>query len=349
MRRALVLARSAANQAYHNPPVGAVVVKDQKIISQGRHNGPDTAHAEALALMLAGEAARGAELYVTLEPCNHYGRTAPCVEAILDSGVRRVVVGRVDVNPHVTGGGIARLREAGVEVETGVCAELARRLLQPWETWVAFKVPFVTLKLAVSTDGKIAFENNQPRWLSGPIARAQVQRLRAACDAILVGSATVRADDPQLTNRSSRGKNPLKVVIASSGGVAAAAKIFQYEPPLIVGSANMTTLQQESLAAAGAEVLCQAQPGKVDLAQALTELGRRNIVSVLCEGGASLAQSLVSLRLANRLMLYQTPTEVGPGGVALGEVFAGKNGPVGYREAVRQRVGRDVLVVYELC
>ncbi|MCL2824597.1 MAG: bifunctional diaminohydroxyphosphoribosylaminopyrimidine deaminase/5-amino-6-(5-phosphoribosylamino)uracil reductase RibD, partial [Polyangiaceae bacterium] len=209
------LAEAKRGSPSPNPHVGAVVAKGDVIISLGHHERAGTEHAEVVAIRAAGEAARGATLYVTLEPCNHTGRTPPCVDHILQAGISRVVVACRDPNPNVDGGGIKVLRDSGIEVELGVKAAEGRSLIQPWVKQITLGLPYVSLKLAVSLDGRTATRTGASKWVTGPEARAKVHEIRAANDAVMVGVGTVLADDPQLTARDAEGPNPIRVTIDS--------------------------------------------------------------------------------------------------------------------------------------
>src|SRR5690606_12348726 len=199
MRLALEEAQKGLGSTSPNPPVGAVIVRDGEVVGRGHHERAGGPHAEKVALEAAGEAARGADLYVTLEPCDHEGRTPPCAPAVAAAGIRRVFIGPIDPNPKVSGRGVARLRSAGVEVEVGVAGAECRRLIEPWEKFIRTKRPFVTAKVAATLDGRIATRTGASKWITGEPARAEVHALRSVVDAILVGAGTVRADDPALT------------------------------------------------------------------------------------------------------------------------------------------------------
>ena len=210
MTRALELARGGKPSP--NPHVGAVVVKDGAIVGEGFHERAGNDHAELVALKAAKSKAKGATLYVSLEPCNHVGRTPPCTDAIIKAGIARVVVGTDDPNPHVEGNGSAKLRAAGIEVVGGVRAEEAETVIAPWKKFVTRDLPFVSIKLALSLDGRIATRTGASRWVTGPDARARVHALRASCDAVAVGIGTVLSDDPRLNVRDAQGPSPTRIV-----------------------------------------------------------------------------------------------------------------------------------------
>ena len=230
MRRALSLARRSLGGVSPNPAVGAVVVNGGVVVGEGRNEPPGGRHAEIVALEQAGDAASGAVMYVSLEPCSHHGRTPPCVDAILDAGIAEVHAAIADPNPHVAGGGAAALRDAGVKVVVGERAAEASTLLEAYLKWVTTGRPFVTAKFAMSLDGKIATRSGDSQWITGERARQHVHELRAASDAVMVGVGTVLADDPLLTARDRRGKplerQPLRVVVDSGGRTPAGARLL---------------------------------------------------------------------------------------------------------------------------
>ncbi len=287
--RSIALARKRQGFTHPNPPVGAVIVRDGRIVATGWHERAGAPHAEAMALTLAGERARGAELFVSLEPCNHHGRTPPCTEAILGAGIRRVVFSVADPNPNVAGGGAEFLRANGVEVEGGVCEEVGAELIAPWVSVVQRKRPWITLKLALSAEGLIAPEGTGNYWLSSAPSVAAVQRLRARSDAILVGGNTIRLDDPLLTNRLGWGKAPLRIVLSRTGEIPATAKVLS--------DRSVETIVLSSFV------------------QLSGTLERYQISNLLCEGGGALSKTLIRERLVDRLILFRTTKNIGASGV----------------------------------
>ena len=335
MRRALELARSARPSP--NPPVGAVIVsKAGDIVAEAFHAEAGAEHAEVLALGRAGDAARLGTLYVSLEPCNHEGRTAPCVDAILQAGVRRVVVGCMDPNPHVTGGGAERLRAAGIEVEFGIGASESRALVAPWAKFITTGSPYVSLKLALSLDGRIATRTGQSKWVTGPEARAKVQELRAAHDAVAVGIGTALSDDPRLTVRDATllgsARPPVRIVFDTKLRLPATARLVETAlavPTWICAGASAPEDAEEALVNAGCTVLRipMTVEGRVDVAAALAELGAQGIVSVMFEGGAELAGTLLAARLADELHGFIAPKLLGPRGRPGAVDWAGPDTP----------------------
>ncbi|HTV25839.1 MAG TPA: bifunctional diaminohydroxyphosphoribosylaminopyrimidine deaminase/5-amino-6-(5-phosphoribosylamino)uracil reductase RibD [Polyangiaceae bacterium] len=303
-----------------NPHVGAVIVKDGQIIATGFHASAGDRHAEIVALEQAGERARGATLYVTLEPCNHFGKTPPCTDAIIKAGIARVVAGCADPNPNVAGGGVAKLRGGGVEVVTGVLANPCKALIRPWRKYITQGTAYLTLKLATSLDGRIATKTGASKWITSPDSRARGHRLRAAHDAVLVGVSTIVADDPQLTVREGPpARNPIRVIVDStlriplgSTVVTTAAEV----PTCVVTTPNSSVKAEEALAERGVNVVRVAAntQGRCDMKAALRALAQREVVSVLCEGGAELAGSLLADQLAEELHFFIAPVLLGPRG-----------------------------------
>jgi diaminohydroxyphosphoribosylaminopyrimidine deaminase/5-amino-6-(5-phosphoribosylamino)uracil reductase len=316
MRLALRLARKGLGRTSPNPAVGAVVVAGDRVIGTGWHRRAGTEHAEVLALREAGDAARGATLYVTLEPCAHHGRTPPCVEAILASGVKRVVAAMQDPDPLVAGRGLGALREAGVEVNVGTESQAATALNEAYLTHRRLGRPFVTYKAAMSLDGRTAAADRTSQWITGPAARRDVQRLRAASDAICVGIGTILADDPSLTVRDlSVARRPLRVVVDSLARTPAGAKVLDAAAPtLVVVTGPAPDDGVRRLREAGAEVVAvAAEGGWVSLAEMLGCLAGRGVVSLLMEGGATLAGSFAAAGLIDRYLFYVAPKLLGGG------------------------------------
>lgn len=315
MDRALELAARAEGSVSPRPPVGAVVVSDGAIVGEGFTRTTPGPHAEAAALEQAGDAALGATVYVTLEPCSASSVARACADSLVDAGVRRVVVATRDPNPAVDGRGLRRLREAGIDVRTGVRRSAARALVEPFATWVTTGRPFVTLKLAASLDGKVAAADGTSRWISGEAARAEVHELRRRVDAVLVGSGTIEADDPALTARPpGRGSTqPTRVVADASGRTSPDAAIFDgAAPAFVLTTGTVAAHRRAAWEHAGADVIAVADAdGGVDLDAGLRALGERGICHVLCEGGPRLAAALLADGLIDRLRLYLAPIVIG--------------------------------------
>jgi diaminohydroxyphosphoribosylaminopyrimidine deaminase/5-amino-6-(5-phosphoribosylamino)uracil reductase len=317
MARALELGR--VGHPSPNPHVGAVVVKDQSIVGEGFHERAGLDHGEVAALKAAGPKAKGATLYVTLEPCNHVGRTPPCTEAILKAGIKRVVVGCDDPNPHVEGGGNARLRTQGVEVSTGVRNDEAEALIAPWQKFVLRNLPYVSIKLGLSLDGRIATRTGASRWVTGPDARARVHTLRATMDAVAVGIGTVLSDDPRLTVRDATGPSPMRVIFDTHLRTPTSARLVQDAtdvPTLIIASAEAPFDAEEALTSRGVEVMrvTASTEGRIDVNAAMLALAQRGVVTLMVEGGAELAGSFLAARLADELHAFLAPILLGPRG-----------------------------------
>ena len=298
-----------------NPHVGAVVARGGRVIATGYHRKAGEAHAEVAALARAGAKARGATLYVTLEPCNHFGRTPPCTDAILDADIARVVVGYRDPAPHVRGA-VRKLRRAGIEVALGVLENEARALVADFEKHITTGLPFVTLKAAVTLDGRIATRTGDSKWITGERARREAHRMRTRADAVLVGVGTVLADDPALTVRHVRGRDPLRVVLDTQLRTPPDAALLRQrsaEKTLVVHGPNAPSRRRRALARAGAELLevRTSRDGHLDLRAALRELGRRDVVRVLVEGGATVHGAFLDAGLADRAAVFVAPTILG--------------------------------------
>ncbi|MBI1885738.1 MAG: bifunctional diaminohydroxyphosphoribosylaminopyrimidine deaminase/5-amino-6-(5-phosphoribosylamino)uracil reductase RibD [Chloroflexi bacterium] len=352
MARALRLARRVLGTTSPNPAVGAVVVRDGRIVGEGATQPPPGPHAEVVALSRAGEAARGGALYVSLEPCCHQGRTPPCVDAILEAGVSEVHIAMLDPDPSVNGGGRAALEAAGLKVTVGEGEEAARRLLEAYVKHRLARLPFVIAKFAASLDGRIAAASGDSRWVAGPQARAWAHRLRTRIDAIMVGSGTVVIDDPLLTarpgGRTAR-RQPLRVVVDTRGRTPPMAQILTGPAPTLVATADDTSLAwRASVEAAGAEVLLLPREGEhVDPYPLLVALAERGVVSLLVEGGGVLLGSLFDRGLVDKVHAV-----IGPAIIGAADAPAAVAGRGAYRmaDALRlrdvsvRRLGEDILV-----
>jgi diaminohydroxyphosphoribosylaminopyrimidine deaminase/5-amino-6-(5-phosphoribosylamino)uracil reductase len=352
MERALSLARRALGRTSPNPAVGAVLVKDGRIVGEGYYRGPGSRHAEVAALRRAGQAARGATMYVTLEPCCHRGRTPPCTGAILKAGVREVRFPHLDPDPKVRGRGRAELESAGVRVVMGEGEREARRINEAYIKHRTTGLPFVTAKFAASLDGKIAAASGDSRWVSGSEARRWAHQQRARIEAILVGVNTIVLDDPQLTARPGgrlARRQPLRVVADSRGRTPALARVFQGSAPTLVATTEASPAAwREAMASAGAEVaLLPADPeGRVDLPSLLRLLGERELLSLLVEGGGELLGGFFDQGLVDKVQAIVVPAIVG------GTSFTAVAGrgvqrmaeALHLRESEVERLGSDLLV-----
>lgn len=327
MEEALALAELGRYTVSPNPMVGAVVVKNGKKIGEGFHQRAGGAHAEIDALSDAGDQARGADLYVNLEPCCHTGRTGPCTGAIIEAGISRVIIATEDPNPRVGGQGVSLLRDAGIEVIDGVLAEPATWLNRAFIKWVTTGVPWVTLKLAMSLDGRVASATGDSQWITGEPMRAHVHRMRAASDAIMVGAGTVRTDDPRLTVRDTpplfaggEYDGPLKVVVDSKLGLSVNSRVFEDGHTLIVTTQAAKRAWFGAYQEKGAEIEAQDHNnGRIAMQELFASLGSRGagpITSVLVEGGAILATDLVRRGLVDECRFHLAPKLMGGDGLA---------------------------------
>jgi len=351
MAQALELAASADYRTSPNPMVGAVVVRDGAVIGSGAHLRAGEAHAEVLALQAAGDAARGADLYVTQEPCSHHGRTPPCVDAVIAAGVRRVVVGMQDPNPKVDGRGIAALRKAGITVVTDVLADRVRRLNEFFVKHATTGLPFVTAKFAMSLDGRIATHSGESKWITSDQARALVHRLRHMHDAILVGANTVLRDDPNLTTRLPEGgRSPLRVVVDSRLRVPPQARIFQQESGsvLLATSDRARGDRVREFEKLGVPVaVLPAVHGRVGLLDLLRHLGGREVISMLIEGGASMHGSAFDQRLVDKVYAFVAPRIIG--GIEAPAAVGGHgvdrlDDALSLRDVEVERIGPDIVI-----
>ncbi len=317
MTLALELAENGAATTSPNPMVGAVVVRDGRVVGRGWHERAGMPHAEVNAIEDAGPLARGADLYVTLEPCNHTGRTPPCTDAVLRAGIRRVYSAMGDPNPGVAGGGHRRLAAAGVAVTTGLLEERARRLNGAFITHCRTGRPRVLLKVAATLDGRIATRTGDSRWVTNPLSRAFVHELRHRCDAILVGVGTVAADDPSLTTRlpAGGGVDPMRIVLDTRLSIPVGSRILHQRsdaPTLIVTGPGVDPERHRAVAATGARVLeAETDARGIDLHGLLDRLGAMKVTSLLVEGGGRVAASALASGVVDRLYLFLAPKLLG--------------------------------------
>ncbi|MET0152688.1 MAG: bifunctional diaminohydroxyphosphoribosylaminopyrimidine deaminase/5-amino-6-(5-phosphoribosylamino)uracil reductase RibD [Candidatus Binatia bacterium] len=315
MREALRLAERGAGRTSPNPAVGAVVARGGRWVGRGHHRRAGGPHAEVFALRQAGTRARGATLYVTLEPCCHFGRTPPCVDAVLASGVSRVVVGSLDPNPRVRGRGVTRLRRAGLRVDVGVLEEECRALNEDYAKHVTRGLPFVVMKLAATLDGRIAAASGDSRWVTGAAARRRVHEMRNRLDAVVVGSETVRIDDPELTCRLRGGRHPLRVILDGRLRCPHSARVFTRDPE----RTRLYTLaddgaKAERLRRRGVTVRRGGGDRAGSLRHVLRDLARDGIKSLLIEGGGVLAAHALRAGLVDRLAVFLAPKILGGDG-----------------------------------
>lgn len=322
MEHAIDLARRGVGLASPNPTVGCVIVKDGAILGEGFHKYDNRDHAEIVALKQAGHNARGATLYVTLEPCNHTGRTGPCADAVIAAGITRVVAAMEDPNPKTRGTGFAKLRAAGITVDTGIMEAEAQALIAPFARWITTKLPYVTLKSAMTLDGQLALPKqgrstaNRREWISSEESRAEVQRLRHANDALVTGIGTILADDPLFTDRSGlpRRRRLLRVVLDSRLRLPLNSRIVRsaHDDLLVVTAASLKSPKARKLQRAGVELFSvKHRRTGLDLAAVMKELGRREILSAFLEAGPHLNAAALSTDIVQKLILFCAPKLVG--------------------------------------
>jgi diaminohydroxyphosphoribosylaminopyrimidine deaminase/5-amino-6-(5-phosphoribosylamino)uracil reductase len=313
MRLALENAQAMKGQTDPNPLVGSVIVKDNRIVGFGAHMKAGEPHAEIHALRMAGEKARGGTIYVTLEPCSHYGRTGPCAEAIVRAGLKKAVVATLDPNPLVSGSGVEILRNAGIEVEVGICEEESRRMNEVFNKFIVSKRPFVTLKSAVTLDGKVATSTSDSKWITSEAARKEVHQLRNENVGILVGVNTVIKDDPELTSRIPNGRNPIRIILDSTLRIPEDSKVVtDHKAPTWIFTTESHNLDKKhKLEEAGVKVFVTGGTKQVDLNKVLEILGENFISSLLLEGGGEINASFIEKKLIDKLVLYIAPKVIG--------------------------------------
>lgn len=313
MRKALRLAKKADYRTSPNPMVGAVIVKDGLIISEGYHKKAGLPHAEAEAIMKAKTSLKGATLYVTLEPCCHRNkRTPPCTDAIIGSGIKKVVVAMRDPNPEVSGKGLEILIKNGIEVVEGILESEAKKLNEFYIKYITTKIPFVILKIAMTLDGKIATPEGESKWITSEESRKLVHKLRSRVDALLTAYGTVIADNPQLTSRIKGGKNPLRVVIDPELKIPLNYNIYNPPPKTIavVKESFLQSEKQRELLKKGIDII-PYNTEKVDLLWLMKELGKRGIISLMIEGGSSLNSYALKHNIVDKIMIFIAPKIIG--------------------------------------
>ena len=314
MQHALMLAQKGVGYVNPNPYVGAVIVKDGKIIGEGWHQKYGEPHAEVNALKSCKEDMTGATLYVTLEPCCHYGKTPPCTKAIMKSGIKKVVVGALDANPLVAGKGVEQLRKKGIEVVTSVLEDECKKLNEVFFHFIEHKTPFVIMKYAMTLDGKIATSSGEARWITGEMARAKVHQDRNRLMGIMVGIGTVLADDPRLTCRLQEGRQPIRIICDTYLQIPLTSKIVETakEIPTIIATCKKDELKHQDLLTKGCEILVvPSKEGHVDLKILMKLLGERGIDSILLEGGGTLNDAMLKERLVHQIQTYIAPKVFG--------------------------------------
>lgn len=350
MRRALSLARRGEGSTRPNPPVGALIVKGGRMVGHGWHKKAGGPHAEIVALRSAGSLAKGATLYVTLEPCCTSGRTGPCTEAILSAGIIRVVVAVADPNPRHRGRGIRILRRRGLLVDVGTCGEDAQALIAPFQKWILSRRPYVTLKLACSLDGRIADPSGKSKWITGTRARQWVRRFRRRVDAVLVGARTAREDDPGLLAFDKDKPRGYRVVVCADGRLPPSLRLISdrnAHRTIVAVTDRCPTRRRMALSSGGASVwvLPECSGGVVSLRALMSKLGEAGFLHILCEGGGELAASLVDARLVDCYKFIFAGRLLGGGAVS---AIGGSGWPLSLAPSVQmvssERLGQDVLM-----
>lgn len=351
LHKALELAAAGCRYVSPNPMVGAVVVKDSEIAGTGYHREFGGDHAEVEALREAGHLCRGATLYCTLEPCSHFGKTPPCINRIIESGIARVVIGTLDPNPLVNGRSVKMLREHGIEVETGLLEEACYELNESFFKYITTRLPFVTLKVAQSLDGKIADAGGHSRWISNESARRLVHRWRWQNDAILIGIGTALADDPQLTVRDEPGPQPRRIIVDTNLRLPLTANVLNdahvAKTILAIGDNCREREKMADIESRGGRVwpIRATAAGSLDLLHLLERMGQENIASVFVEGGRRIFSSLLEARLADRLNCFVAPKLLGDGIPAFqGLPIANLNHAISLRKAKWETLGDNVLL-----
>jgi len=350
MAKAIKLASKGIGYTSPNPAVGCVIVKNGQVIAGDYHHQAGKPHAEALALTKAGDEARGADLYVTLEPCCCQGRTPPCAKAIIKAGIKKVIVGTIDVNPAVNGRGIKRLRDAGIEVISGVLQKECESINRGYSKYITTGIPWVTIKYAQSLDGRIATKTGHSQWISSPDSLKFSHQMRATHDAILIGSKTANHDNPQLTVRLVKGKNPVRIVLSTVGRVNKNLKLFHDKQ----ASTIIATGRQ------GQKILKQALPdidtitlpvksSGLDLKSLLNKLAEREITSVLIEGGSGVITSFIKQNLADQIIVITAPILIGEGISAIGNLnIRTIDQSKKLINIERRKIGQDYAIIGEL-
>ncbi|MBW2975260.1 bifunctional diaminohydroxyphosphoribosylaminopyrimidine deaminase/5-amino-6-(5-phosphoribosylamino)uracil reductase RibD [Candidatus Woesearchaeota archaeon] len=346
MELALKLAEKGKGNASPNPMVGSIIVKRGRIIGRGWHKKCGDAHAEVYALKEAGKKAKDGIMYVTLEPCSHWGRTPPCSEQIVSAGIREVVIGMKDPNPLVNG--YQELKFRGLKTRIGILEEEAMKMNEPYVKWIRTKRPFVVVKAAMSLDGQIATRTGDSKYITGREARKFVHELRAEYDAVMVGANTVLKDDPKLNVRLVKGRNPKKIVVDTKLRIPINANIAKNDPSdlIIATSKKASKSKMKRLMQKGAHILTMgASNGKIDLKELMKELGKREICSILVEGGAELNAEAIKSGIVDKVLFFISPQFIGKGLGALGDLGINKvDRSIKLKKLDYKKIGRDILI-----
>ncbi|MFQ5683205.1 MAG: bifunctional diaminohydroxyphosphoribosylaminopyrimidine deaminase/5-amino-6-(5-phosphoribosylamino)uracil reductase RibD [Candidatus Binatia bacterium] len=350
MRLALRLALKGAGRTSPNPMVGAVLVRNGKIVGTGYHKFAGSDHGEIVALKQAGDKARGATLYLNLEPCNHEGKTPPCTISVIRAGVKKVVTGMVDPNPLVSGRGIHRLRRQGVQVQVGFLEAECQRLNEAFSKYITRRIPFVTLKLAASLDGKIATSTGESQWITGKVSRAYVHHIRNQVDAVMVGVGTVLADDPRLTCRSPGGRHPWRVILDGHLRIPLTARLLHQREPektILVTGSRPPIKKIKRIQNYGAQVWnFPLDGGRVRLISILKRLGKMGLISVMVEGGPLVASYALRAKVVDKILFFYGPKIIGGEGKAMVEAMGIEqlSHAKGIKDMEIKQLGNDFLI-----
>jgi diaminohydroxyphosphoribosylaminopyrimidine deaminase/5-amino-6-(5-phosphoribosylamino)uracil reductase len=350
MRRAIHLAEKGRGRTSPNPMVGAVLVKEGEVIGEGYHVRAGEAHAEILALRKAGEKVKGSTLYLNLEPCTHYGKTPPCAPEVIDAGVKRVIIGMEDPNPLIKGKGIEALKRAGLEVKVGILGKECQRLNEAFCKYILKKEPFIILKIAATLDGKIATRGGDSKWISNEVSRRLVHRFRDQVDGIVVGIGTILKDDPLLTVRIKKGRDPFRIILDSQLRVPEEAKVIENAPSkTIVATTEMAPKDKvERLEKKGARIwILDSKRGRVDLRSCLAKLSEMGMMSLMVEGGSQVYGSFLDEGLVDKLLLFLSPKLIGDSqalGMFSGQGVANLTEAIPLKEFTVRRIGGDLLI-----
>ena len=346
MELAVKLAEKGKGNVSPNPLVGAIIVKRGSIVGKGYHKKCGCDHAEAMAIKEAAHKAIGSTLYVTLEPCSHWGRTPPCTEKIIEARIREVIIGTKDPNPVVDG--FNELKFRGIKTKVDILDKECKRLNEPYLKWIKTKKPFVVVKSATSLDGKIATKTGSSKYITGREARKFVHQLRTEYDAVMVGSNTVSKDNPQLTVRHTKGRNPIKIVVDSKLNISSKSNVVKNEPTkLIVATTKKASKSKiKKLQQKGAKILIiDSKKGRIDLKELMKELGKHEVCSILLEGGAELNSSAIKEGIVDKAMFFISPKLIGDGLGAIGDLGIKKvDSSVKLKNLSYKKIGRDILI-----
>ena len=345
MELALKLAEKAKGMTSPNPMVGCLIVKRGRIVGKGFHKKAGTEHAEVLAIADAGKKAFNSTMYVTLEPCSHWGRTPPCTEKIMEAGVREVIIGMKDPNPLVHG--YIELKARGLKTKIGILEEEAAKLNETYAKWIKTRKPFVLIKVAMSADGRIATKTGDSKHKTSKEARTLVHQLRAEADAVMVGVNTVLRDNPELTPRLYKGKDPFKIVVDSHLRIPKSCNLMKDASKLIVATTNKASKSEiQKLQDKGIRVIItKSDKGMVDLKELMKELGKSEITSVMIEGGSELNSSAIKAGLVDKIMIFTAPKLIGNGKGAIGNLGVTKiTKVINLKNPVCRHVGKDMLI-----